>query len=48
MQTRPLHMVLARGVNLYEGCLAHPGVAAGLNQEVDANLPDYLLVGGVA
>ena len=39
---------LARGVNLYEGCLAHPGVAAGLNQEVDANLPDYLLVGGVA
>lgn len=30
---------LARGVNLYQGNLTHPGVAAALGREVTANLP---------
>lgn len=38
---------LARGVNLYQGKLAHPGIAAALGKEIDKQLPDYLLLGGI-
>lgn len=42
------HRALARGVNVFQGRLAHPAVAAALGQPVDPDLPDYILPGGLA
>ena len=36
---------LARGVNLYQGNLAHPGVAAALGREVTINLSTIITKG---
>jgi alanine dehydrogenase len=41
------HPDLARGVNLFQGRLAHHEVAAALGEAVDPELPDYILLGGV-
>ncbi len=38
---------LARGLNLYEGRLAHPDVADSLGLEIDEELPSFLRIGGV-
>ncbi len=38
---------LARGLNVYEGRLAHPDVADALGLEIDEDLPEFLRIGGV-
>jgi alanine dehydrogenase len=42
------YSALARGVNLFQGRIAHPAIAAALGQEVDTSLPAALLLGRVA
>lgn len=42
------HRALARGVNVFQGRLAHPAVAAALGEPVDPTVPDYIALGGLA
>jgi alanine dehydrogenase len=41
------HPALARGVALFEGRFANPETAAALGRQVDSDLPEALLLGGV-